>query len=260
MTGADSAKLAKIIPRQFKADMARALWDGTKTETRRVAGVELLPGVNSDFSGLVAREEGDGVWRIYGSEPASKPFKVPYVVGALIPVREPWRVDVLFDELSPRHVPDGAWVEYLANPPKKPEFMRGRYRQGMHMPYQFSRMVLEIIGVSVERLQSITEAAAKAEGVRLPLSPDGRPMLEMGLGSVAMDYLPARAGAPSGESVSERTARVFKQAWTYRLHYAALWDRINAKRGYPWAANDWVVAVRFKVHKANILTFQEGGT
>ena len=84
------------------------------------------------------------------------------------------------------------------------------WHSSIHMPRWASRILLEVVAVRVERVQDISEADALAEGMLLEekWTPDLR--------------YPARAA------------------------YAKLWDEINAKRGYPWAANPWVWVVEFK--------------
>lgn len=37
-----------------------------------------------------------------------------------------------------------------------------------------------------------------------------------------------------------------------RDDFRALWDSLNAKRGYGWDANPWVCAITFRVHRANV--------
>lgn len=39
---------------------------------------------------------------------------------------------------------------------------------------------------------------------------------------------------------------------TMTVFQNALWDGINAKRGFGWDANPWVVALTFTVHHRNI--------
>lgn len=41
-------------------------------------------------------------------------------------------------------------------------------------------------------------------------------------------------------------------ARTFVDHFRVLWDSLNAKRGFGWSANPWVVALTFTVEKANI--------
>lgn len=81
----------------------------------------------------------------------------------------------------------------------------GPWRPSIHMPRWASRITLRVEIVRVERLQTITEEGADAEGCHLK-------------------------GA-FGES----------RRWCYEN----LWDRINAARGYPWADDPWVWVVAF---------------
>ncbi len=82
------------------------------------------------------------------------------------------------------------------------------WRPSIHMKREHSRINLEVTGVRVERVQDITEADARAEGV----TADDEP----------------RGGA----------------YWVTK--FARLWDSINAKRGYSWESNPWVWVVEFK--------------
>lgn len=86
------------------------------------------------------------------------------------------------------------------------------------MPKTLARTILEITGVKAERLQSITEEDAEAEGV-IP------------------------GDSPLGVYPSPRAARVKE---TYRAAYQKLWDRLNAKRGYSWDTDPWVWVVSFR--------------
>jgi hypothetical protein len=79
----------------------------------------------------------------------------------------------------------------------------------IHMPRWASRITLEVVDVRVERLQSISEEDAVAEGcVKVPAL---------------------------GDCVHEA-----------REQFEYLWDSINAKRGYSWSSNPWCWAVTFK--------------
>lgn len=84
------------------------------------------------------------------------------------------------------------------------------WRPSISMPRWASRILLEVTGIRVQRLQDITEEDARAEGVE-PVSTDD---------------------APSGA--------------VYRAAFGLLWDSINGQRA-SWASNPWVFAISFEV-------------
>lgn len=86
------------------------------------------------------------------------------------------------------------------------------------MPRWASRVTLDVVAVRVERLQDITEADAKAEGVATTL--------------------PARINGERG-MVHNLGPEAHRQA------FAQLWDGINGKRA-PWASNPFVWVVEFR--------------
>lgn len=113
----------------FSAPMVRALIDGRKTQTRRLAS-----------SPLRRCEVGD---RLY--------------------VREAWRTHNVSDEIQPSMLTGEGRVWYEAD--RDNCEAHGRLRPGMHMPRWASRLTLIVEGVRVEPLHAITPADAKAEGV-----------------------------------------------------------------------------------------------
>jgi hypothetical protein len=82
-------------------------------------------------------------------------------------------------------------------------------RPSIFMKRAMSRITLEVTGVRVERLQDISEADARSEGVAMP---DGAPT------------------PPDG--------------WSYRQEFEHLWESINGPDS--WAANPWVWVIEFK--------------
>ena len=81
------------------------------------------------------------------------------------------------------------------------------------MPRWASRLTLTVTDVRVQRLQEISE---EAEGPHQhPCWPDE-----------------------------------YYVSWQEAFRH--LWDSINAKRGFGWDANPWVVALTFTVHQRNI--------
>jgi hypothetical protein len=83
----------------------------------------------------------------------------------------------------------------------------GRKRAARFMPRWASRIILEITGVRVERVQNISVIDCISEGIKIDVP----------------DY-------------SEDAIYRFKQ----------LWDSINAKRGFSWDVNPYVWCISFK--------------
>lgn len=91
------------------------------------------------------------------------------------------------------------------------------WRPSIHMPRWASRLTLEIVNVRVERVQEITPANCKAEGIYIP-----------------------------HPTPPITTDEALKHLGEYKNGFALLWDSINSKRGYSWDANPWVWVVEFK--------------
>jgi hypothetical protein len=131
--------------------MIRALLDGRKTMTRRLAWktIERGPKVN----GLQAIVSKASTWQ------KVKP-------GDRLWVRESWC-------RFPNDAPDGQGeqVYYLADQTALPEVERIRAankvrgRPSIHMPRWASRLTLEVAAAKIERLQRISPADAIAEGI-----------------------------------------------------------------------------------------------
>ncbi len=119
----------------------------------------------------------------------------------------------------------------------------GLWRPSIHMPRWASRITLEVTAVRVERLQAISEADARAEGIRENWCGDdlqgvagSRPWKEELDGW--MDYTPGRGDGDGAEDW---------EALMPRESFRTLWDSINAERGYGWTVNPWVWVVEFEV-------------
>ncbi|VTP67779.1 Uncharacterised protein [Leclercia adecarboxylata] len=145
-------------------------WDGRKTQTRRIMKVQPdTPefGLRRIIESSIANEIGMYFWSqddARGIKARSKPFSCPYGgVGDRIWVRETWAEagagapDLkLYRANYPAHVPS-----HYENVPPAEEI---RWTPSIHMPRCASRILLEITDVRVERLNSISEEDAKAEG------------------------------------------------------------------------------------------------
>lgn len=144
--------------------------------------------------------------------PSLRICDMPWKRGQITWVRETWR---LFDSTSECACYDDCGLaSYNGKPIYRASSDYGveKWKPSIFMPRKHSRITLEITSVRVERLQSISEADAKAEGVKI--EPFGGP----------------GGGEPS-----------------YRESYAHIWDLINGKGS--WDRNDWVWVIEFKLIK-----------
>jgi hypothetical protein len=229
-------------PILFSAPMVRAILDGRKTQTRRVVKAPIPTDADEVFhwSGEEYRRLGatnvaeTGLWARRNAGPAGWlrfiapcPYGVP---GDRLWVRETWKAQEAFDQLSPleigqqfadelgdaaccpvQYVVDGRLEGSVALWQQSPP---GKTRVSIHMPRWASRITLQITDVRVERLNEISIEDAKAEGLSW-VSPT------FGVLGIA-------------ESWSQNPVDA----------YARLWEHINGPGS--WAANPWVWAVTFE--------------
>jgi hypothetical protein len=89
----------------------------------------------------------------------------------------------------------------------------------IHMPRKIARIELEITDIRVQRIQEISAGDVEAEGIDvisdLPLAP-----------------IPHDSSDDLILFVAQRK-------------YRAIWDALNAKRGFGWESNPWVWALTF---------------
>jgi hypothetical protein len=205
-------------PILFSGPMVRALLDGRKTQTRRVAK---LNGRTPTFGGPKGQtsdpncwgwEQDDAEWILLQKD---KPSDVGYLdlattyqPGDRLWVREAFTYDHV--TLEPVYRADA----------REDGVAVGGWRPSIHMPRDASRLTLIVEDVRVERLQAISEADATAEGL-----------------------LQAYGGW-----VADSDGRCFGK--DPQNAFRALWESINGAES--WAANPWVVAVSFRVVRANI--------
>ncbi|MFY3626074.1 hypothetical protein ACOTFH_05555 [Achromobacter xylosoxidans] len=222
-------------PILFSGPMVRAILAGSKTQTRRLVtpwaprlGVDAVPADVSylpDFTCYRATcpggQPGDHLW-----------------------VREAWRSTADLDKHSGSQIADlcldagynvpWAPIQYEADgarrdwkhtgtPPHDGPPQPGRYRHARFMPRWACRLVLEITGVRVERLQDISYEDALAEGAFDP---------RMFVGDEWNDA--------DGESADELARRL---QWPQRA-FRELWCKINGAES--WDANPWVWIVEFR--------------
>lgn len=224
-----------VRPIIFSDPMVRALLEGRKTQTRRVVKpqppdhLDLLCG--PDQNGRYHWTNGMQ-WEFWpgGLDHPEYDYRPPWRFGDLLWVRQAWAPVVstgasLKIADSPRDDPRKHAIRFRADGDKH---VYGRWKSAIHMPRWASRLTLEVTDVWVQRLQDISEAEAQAEGIG---EYDGA------LDEVA---LCRRAKLINGSPEDART-------W-----FAVIWDSLNAKRGYGWDQNPWVVALIFVVHRSHV--------
>lgn len=224
----------------FSAPMVRALLEGRKTMTRRI----LKPQPNSE--GLF--EDLDDAMRA-----------LQWTRGDRLWVREAWRTEARYDETRPidllhpeiakdmgQRVP---LCSYEADYQQEPnDGCRGRLRPSIHMPRWASRLTLTVTAFKVERLQEISETDAQAEGMTFidfgQYQPPGTMSIDSGrtFHTLRPRQHPGwHAGTATGPQDCLETASGA---------FANLWGRLHGDDA--WAANPWVAAITFTVHKGNI--------
>lgn len=215
MAMANTAVQVRERPIIFGAESVRAIFDGSKTQTRRVFKFpKHMEREGSDWVKSI-QEDGGGNWIPWSTDaPGVAEFtKRAYPNGEGIPcpygkpgdrlwVREAYHVTPLG-----RLHKDRWSVCYAAD--EEGCNVSGAWANPMFMPRWASRIDLELTAVRVERLQDITGNDAREEGV------------------CRGDTTP-RSGL-------------------YRINqYREAWDRLNAKRGFGWDSNPFVWCISFR--------------
>jgi hypothetical protein len=193
----------KAKPIIFSTDMVKAILDGRKTQTRRV--IKPQPTWGKVITEQEAKDRALSGFDPYGfrintptlSEAARK---APYQPGDILWVRETWQY---VDESE-----NSGYVYKASENGKTWEenTVEWTWRPSIHMPWEAARLLLKVTDVWPERVQDISEADAKAEGV-----------------------------TPINDSECG-----------YRGAFRELWNALNAKRGYDWYTNNWVWVYTFE--------------
>ena len=201
----------KERPILFSAPMVRAILEERKTVTRREvkkrAALDCLAaGFEPEFLALPGNAD---------LCPYGKP-------GDRLWVRETWYCDhfevmrgpyLKPDDLDVSEAIDDGTLVYAADGLTPYEADQPIWKPSIHMPRWASRILLEITAVRVERLQDISRADIRAEGLQCP------PEL-------------------ASDDVSPNYRDWYPAAWR------ELWESINGADS--WTTNPWVWVVEFK--------------
>lgn len=224
----------------FSGEMARAILDGRKTQTRRV--------VKCNHESDVLRYElvGDYDDRRLAMRFADDSL-VPCPYGKVsdrLWVRESflgWKSPILglgdvVYQGEPEYDKCLADVPHVKKVQEKNPGIVGNWANipSIHMPRWASRITLEITNVRVERLQDISEEDAKAEGVEPTVFDE-------------FDIAEIVTNEPESEE-AEILKRLGPGQITAKTNFAVLWNKINGKT-HPWSSNPFVWVIDFKVIK-----------
>jgi hypothetical protein len=203
----------------FSAPMVRALIDGRKTQTRRVLKLDPAP---VEYDGMWMWKSGIRWGAV--SNPTYPPL--PYATGDRLWVREVCATWALSDYRSAVYRADETDTEW-DNVKHDARTGAWKLRSPIHMPRWASRLTLTVTDVRVQRLQEISEADAKAEGVEHDAESQG--------------WWGCAANGVGGATPRFSTAE---------LAFRDLWNSIHGPDA--WDANPWVAAVTFTVERRNI--------
>ena len=215
-------------PILFSAPMVRALLEGRKTQTRRLAWRKARKGESAkqedNYKYTKAKRtiehRKSTIWQ--KAEPGDRLW-----------VRETWAIDGCGRRVRTSEYSEEAFkfqnfigrLQYAATDTPPAVDGKGRpywwnLRPSIHMNRWASRITLVVTDVRVQRLQQIELRDVRLEGCKV---------LEFDL---------------FGADKARRDT-------IGRIVFRRVWDEINAKRA-PWADNPEVVAITFTVHQANI--------
>ena len=247
----------------YKPEMIRAQLEGRKTQTRRVLTKLKKFGDITEFG----RSDTKGYdWHFRDKRMAWNDLRhdellkvLPYQVGDLLWVREPWQALAKMDSVAPSEMEPTKDLLYVADRPNW--LWDSRYRQAMHMPRWASRLTNEVTDVRIERLQDISEEDALAEGIERqdPTTEDWEWYLSWAEENGLDPHDPNGMGpvwiAPgTRQNIGMTKEQRDRPQWgpTPEFAFRCLWNSINDNRGFGWDANPWVIAITFIVHACNV--------
>lgn len=204
----------------FKAHLVRAILEGRKTQTRRILKPQPAPNHPHDGGTKWIIERG-----LHTPVGSVGHLSVREKMGLCCPMGKPGDRIYVRETWCQQGDDDGFLIDnaywYRATDPDvmdSEDMEKSPWRPSIHMPKWAARIWLEITGVRVERLQSISRADAIAEGIKF-FNNDHECGAKNYLDKTDMDY----SLCPSDS-------------------FETLWK----STGGDWAANPWVWVIDFK--------------
>lgn len=225
----------------FSGPMVRAIAEGRKDQTRRV--VQPQPwkvGENYFWHHRAPGALGSEILEedYIRADPAAVAKLVerlsPIEVGDVLLVREaamiasvgPGKRELALkfraDQRSDGKMPDGEVRSYEVPEGAANPYTMTHYTPAIHMPAWATRLRLQVLLVQAQRLQALTEADARREGIFETFPTPGVRRFCFRDDVIDSYFSPVSA-------------------------YAALWDGLNAESKFTWARNPWVRVYTFKV-------------
>jgi hypothetical protein len=197
----------------FTSESRLAIREGRKTQTRRIPAS--FKEINEHPDEWEAREfHTGGIWFHNKREHYSTLVKIPWAIGDELYIKE--RVCTVC------HDKDG--IEdacYFSERNETTPCIKAKWNTSMFMPKWAARDWLRVTAVRCERLQSISEEDAKAEGTQ--------------------------DGFYTRREQIEKSKRVCISGFIsgMRAGFSMRWDEINGKK-HPWEDNPWDIAYTFE--------------
>ncbi|WP_394990032.1 hypothetical protein [Emticicia sp.] len=201
-------------PILFSTEMVQAILDGRKTMTRRIVKFGFD---QKDFSFIKIMQNTDnqiGTHAFFNGDQITATIKCPYGnIGDELWVRETWqqRSEKAMQLGFEKYYYKAGWEGCTD----------GGWKPSIFMPREASRITLEITDIRVERLQSISNKDAKAEGAAVNLTLKDFDLLK------GLEWV---------------IPRPFLE---HQFGFLALWSRINGIDS--WQENPWVWVIEFNV-------------
>jgi len=246
----------KERPILFNAQIVQAILEGRKTQTRRIikwpgknkpADIRKNPDNDHWYKDFIwSMRTYNGVWADYKNDRFLE-FCKQGKPGDRLWVKETWcdPSSEGYPIMYRAECENG--VYYWGCDDEGPVFVpekNYKWKPSIFMRREYSRILLEIIDIKVERIQDISEEDAKAEGVE---------SLDSEIEYENRDYTicPACGGTRLVNSIGMGGGVIFDtdcfKCDTHKKRFMHLWESINKKRGYGWDVNPWVWVINFKL-------------
>jgi len=216
----------------FSTEMVKAILAGRKSQTRRVVKPQYATkstGEKIPLDEFVKNESYEVLAQF-----------APYKAGDVLWVRE---TCAYFEGAA------GAGYIYRADDIHDPPIelcMPDRWTPSIHMPRRAARVFLKVINVRAERLQSITDSDAIAEGIRFADLGEIQPTWKASLDG-GKTYYPAKPKRLQGYFIGDDPDPAVLYGSPVHA-FKNLWDSINAKRNngeYAWKNNPYIWVYEF---------------